>query len=58
VALHSREQLVAHVELAQKFQQVELVVALELFAQLLEQVEHPWKLEWKMQLQENLVYCF
>jgi hypothetical protein len=60
VALHSREQLAERVELAQKFQQVELVVALELFAQLLEQVEHPWKLEWKMkmQLQENLVYCF
>jgi hypothetical protein len=48
VALHSREQLVAHVELAQKFQQVELVAALELFAQPLEQVEHPWKLEWEM----------
>jgi hypothetical protein len=60
VALHSREQLAERVELAQKFQQVELVAALELFAQLLEQVEHLWKLEWKikMWLQENLVYCF
>jgi hypothetical protein len=48
VALHSREQLAEREELAQKFQQVELVVALELSAQLLEQVEHPWKLEWKM----------
>jgi hypothetical protein len=60
VAPHSREQLAAHVELVQKFQQVELVVALVLFAQPLEQVEHPWKLEWKikMWLQERPVYCF
>jgi hypothetical protein len=48
VAQHSREQLAEREELAQRFQQVELVAALELFAQPLEQVEHPWKLEWKM----------
>jgi hypothetical protein len=41
VAPHSREQLAEREELAQRFQQVELVAALE-------QVEHPWKLEWKM----------
>jgi hypothetical protein len=40
--------LAEHVERVQQFQQVELVVVLALFAQPLGQVEHPWKLEWKM----------
>jgi hypothetical protein len=46
VALHFHELLAEHVEQVQRVQQV---VALELFAQPLEQVEHPLKLEWKMQ---------
>jgi hypothetical protein len=38
--------LAEHVE---RVQRVELVVVLELFSKPLGQVEHPLKLEWKMQ---------
>jgi hypothetical protein len=49
--------LAEHVEQVQRVQQV---VELELFAQPLEQVEHPLKLEWMVwrDWQEFLVYCF
>jgi hypothetical protein len=52
--------LAEHVERVQKFQQVELVVELELFSKPLGQVEHPLKLEWMVwrDWQEFLVYCF